>query len=82
MQRILAALRGPSGERPLAPNARPHAPAAVTRPPLQAGDAHAGYSHREGRIFQDFIRTLKAGRVFQIKPRKPLPKCERKTDDE
>ncbi|HMP05748.1 MAG TPA: serine/threonine-protein kinase [Lacipirellulaceae bacterium] len=26
---------------------------------------------------KDFIRVLKAGRIFQIKPRKPLPKAER-----
>ena len=32
--------------------------------------------------FKDFIRTLKAGRVFQIKPRKPQPKAETKAEDE
>ncbi|HYO25028.1 MAG TPA: serine/threonine-protein kinase [Lacipirellulaceae bacterium] len=31
---------------------------------------------------KDFIRTLKAGRIFQIKPRKPLPKDETKRDEE
>jgi serine/threonine-protein kinase len=31
--------------------------------------------------FKDFIRTLKAGRVFQIKPRKPQPKVETKDED-
>jgi serine/threonine-protein kinase len=31
--------------------------------------------------FKDFIRTLKAGRVFQIKPRKPQPKVESKEED-
>jgi serine/threonine-protein kinase len=31
---------------------------------------------------KDFARTLKAGRVFQIKPRKPLPKEERQKQEE
>jgi hypothetical protein len=31
---------------------------------------------------KDFIRTLKAGRVFQIKPRKPQPKTEQEKEDE
>ena len=31
---------------------------------------------------KDFARILKAGRVFQIKPRKPLPKDESKKSDE
>jgi serine/threonine protein kinase len=31
--------------------------------------------------FKDFIRTLKAGRVFQIKPRKPQPKVETKEEE-
>jgi eukaryotic-like serine/threonine-protein kinase len=31
--------------------------------------------------FKEFIRTLKAGRVFQIKPRKPQPKVETKEED-
>ena len=31
---------------------------------------------------KEFIRTLKAGRVFQIKPRKPQPKTETKDEDD
>jgi serine/threonine-protein kinase len=31
--------------------------------------------------FKDFIRTLKAGRIFQIKPRKPQPKQEVKEEE-
>ncbi len=31
---------------------------------------------------KDFIRTLKAGRVFQIKPRKPQPKTDKEKEDE
>jgi serine/threonine protein kinase len=30
---------------------------------------------------KDFARTLKAGRVFQIKPKKPVPKVELKEED-
>jgi hypothetical protein len=30
---------------------------------------------------KEFIRDLKAGRVFQIKPRKPVPKAEVKEED-
>jgi serine/threonine protein kinase len=31
---------------------------------------------------KDFTRTLKAGRVFQIKPRKPEPKVEETIDED